>query len=129
MEPNIEDIYRERIEIRQRDARYARIVQSILHASSQYRSSLRQDALYFLANNIADMVVGPMRVAAERGLHGMSEKELFFYIESDLSLIIESALSAATQRDRQQVSATSVIIGLGHVVDDLKINNTKMWGR
>jgi hypothetical protein len=133
MEPQIEEIYLGRVNFRGRDPRYARILQSIVRVSGRYKISLRQDALYFLANNIADMVVGPMLGATERGIRLesgriVSEEELFSYIEGDLPLIIESALSAANERERQQISATSVIIGLGRVIDRLQINNTKLWG-
>jgi hypothetical protein len=134
MEPQIEQLYAERVNFRVRDPRYIRVVKAIHNVANRYHVSIRPDALYFLANNIIDMVVDPIIAAGERRLRletggPVTEEDLFSYIESDLPLIIESASSAATDRERQQISATSAIIGLGHVIDRLQINNTKLWGR
>jgi hypothetical protein len=117
MEPQIEQIYHEQVRTRVGDARYLRVLRSIIDVAKQHNAPLQQDALYFLANSITDMIVGPVRIAGERGLKlesgSVSEEELFSYIESDLPLIIKSALTTAQGRKRQQISATSVIIGLG----------------
>ncbi len=134
MEPQVEQIYLEQIDVRrQRSPRYDRVVETIIEAAKQYPVSLRNDAICFLANSIADMVVTPLRIAYDRKLtlntNIVTEDELFSYIEKDLFLIIQSALSAASKRERQHISATSIIVGLGQVIDHLQINSTKVWGR
>lgn len=135
MDRAIEEIYSELVQTRrERDPNYERIFQSIVNAAGRRGSSLRADAIYFLANNIAEMVFRPVHVARVRELRldsgpVASEAELNAALASDLEIIIESALSAARERERAHISAASVIAGLGSVIDRLKINDWKLWGR
>jgi hypothetical protein len=135
MEPQIERIYSDFLNRRShRDSRYQQILQSIDEASHRRKTSLRSDARFFLANNISDMIFRPMQVAHEQRLSLESgplatEAELHSYLATDLDVVIGAALSVADERERQEISATSVIIGLGNVIDGLQINNAKLWGR
>jgi hypothetical protein len=135
MEPDIEKIYYESVNFRaERDPRYAKILSSIIQAAGKSNVTLRPDAVYFLANNILDMVFDPMRSARRRGLHlattkPVSEDELFSDIHHDLPVIIESTRTVADERARSEISATSVIVGLARVIDRLRIDSTKLWGR
>jgi hypothetical protein len=135
MEPEIEKIYYEFVDARAaRDVRYARVLNSINRTAGEFKVTLRPDAIYFLANNIVDIVFNPMLSATQRGLHLLttklvSEEELFHYIDHDLPTIIESTRTVADERERSEISAASVIVGLGRVIDHLHINNTKLWGR
>ena len=66
MDAQIEDIYSEKIRERETDPRYKKVLEIITRASQGV--PLRPDAVYFLANNITDMVVKPIDVARERNL-------------------------------------------------------------
>jgi hypothetical protein len=132
MDAQIEDIYSEQVKSRANDPRYARVLGSIARASQN--TPLRADAVYFLANNIMGMILIPMAAARERQLMPentplISEERLFEDIESDLHEIIGSAAATTLDRDRDRISAASVIIGLGKIIDKLKINDAKLWGR
>ncbi len=135
MEPHIERIYSDFLISRlDRDSGYRQIVRLIDEASHRHQISLRSDARYFLANNISEMIVYPMQFARDRGLiletgRPATEAELNSYLATDLDVIISAALSVAGGRDPREISATSVIIGLGNVIDGLQINSAKLWGR
>jgi hypothetical protein len=80
------------------------------------------------------MIFHPLQVAREQGLSletgpSATEAELHGYLATDLDVIIGAARSVADARDSQGISAASVIIGLGNVIDGLQINNAKLWGR
>jgi hypothetical protein len=118
----------------ERDPRYDRVVHSIVRTGNDLKVQLRPDAVFFLANNIIDMVFNPMRTAGQRHLHLetakiASEEDLFSDIDRDLPTIIESTSSVADERERSELSSASVIVGLGRVIDRLRINRTKLWGR
>jgi hypothetical protein len=54
MEKEIEDIYSKLVYARrEHDPAYERIYQSIVQAEQRGKTSLRPDAVYFLANNIS----------------------------------------------------------------------------
>jgi hypothetical protein len=132
MDEKIEAIYHARVNARRSIHIYEEIVKSIQIASKSSELPLREDAIYFLANNVADMVVGPMSDAGSQKIKSqsaqiVSEAELFSYIRADLSIIITVANSAALERKRKEISATSIVIGLAKVIDKLKINSTKLW--
>lgn len=135
MERAIEEIYSELLHARrERDPGYERMFQSIEEAARRRETSLRTDAVYFIANNVSEMIFRPVRLARERRAsldagQLASEAELYSALQSDLDVIIELARSAAHGRERSHVSAASVIVGLGHVIDGLKINDWKLWGR
>lgn len=96
MEPEIGEIYVEFVNARaQHDPRYARLLKLIFSTGHEFGVTLRPDAVYFLANNIIDMVFNPMRSATQRELRLTttklaSENELFSDIERDLPTIIKS---------------------------------------
>jgi hypothetical protein len=135
MERAIGEIYSELLRVRrERDPGYERIYQSVVGAAHRHEVSLRVDAIYFLANNISEMILAPTHLARLREVRLETgpvapEAELYSALDSDLSIIIDSAASAAHGRERSHISAASVIVGLGHVIDGLKINDWKLWGR
>ena len=135
MEPEIGQIYVESVNARaEKDYRYLRVVHSIVKTGHDLKVNLRPDAVYFLANNIIDMVFNPMRTVAQRELRLAnieiaSEEGLFSDIDNDLRAIIETTISVANERERSEISSASVIVGLGRVIDRLRINRTKLWGR
>lgn len=134
METQIQEIYARRVAERTSDPRYRRLLEIIITESRQRDLPLREDAIYFLANNIADMVIGPM-LEADRlrqtleTTRPVGEQTLFSYIESDVATILDAARASADIRDRNEISATSVIIGLGSVIERLQLDSTKLWGR
>jgi hypothetical protein len=129
MEPEIDQTYKDIIRLRRASPHYDRVVHSIDRISSEINVPLRTDATCFLANNITDMIIAP--IALQHIAHGWSlnDDTLFRDIEHDLRQIIEAARDAATDRDHQQISATSVIIGLGQIIAGLRISSSKLWGR
>jgi hypothetical protein len=136
MDQAIESIYAELLyNRREHDPGYERIHQSIVGAAQREGVSLRPDAVYFLANNISEMILEPTHLARVRGVSldtgpVAAEAELYSALDSDLDLIIRSASAEAAVRGRERspISAASVIFGLGHVLDALRINNWRLWG-
>jgi hypothetical protein len=136
MDAAIAQFYEKRINSRKDvDSEYGSILDAIARVSAQLKAPLRQDAIYFLANNLADMIVYPMWAAHDLPptqlptARPVDRDTLSSFVEHDLALIIGSSLLAANERDRSAISAASVIIGLSLVIDQLNFNSTKLWGR
>jgi hypothetical protein len=135
MERAIAEIYSELLESRRKsDPGYERIYQSVVMVAKRRDMSLRVDAVYFLANNISEMIFGPTNLARKREVRLETgpvapEEQLYSALDGDLGIIIDQAVKIAQGRERSHISAASVIVGLGQVIDGLKINDWKLWGR
>jgi hypothetical protein len=81
------------------------------------------------------MIVTPLHLARVRGVKVQttaklaSEEEVYTAVGTDLDIIVSSAVTAAQRREAPRISAASVIVGLGNVIDSLKVNDWKLWGR
>jgi hypothetical protein len=134
MDPQFEGIYLEQMNLRMVEFDYSQINQMVLSVSMAMGVSLRQDAVYFLTNNITDMVYAPLKIALARNLKLnvgilVPVDTLLSYIESDIGTIISSAQTVPADPDAQKMSAARIIAGLGPVIEKLQINQTKLWGR
>jgi hypothetical protein len=135
MDAQIGEIYRGQVISRaERDGRYREVLTLLLDVCKKFDVQPRPDAVCFLVNNLVDMIVGPMSAARDitsrlATAEPVAWETLFPDIEHDLGSIIESSLTVANERERREISATSAIVGLARVIDNLRVNRTKLWGR
>jgi hypothetical protein len=134
MDTQIEQIYDDLINRKRSDhPGYGELIASIREIASRTSPRLRADAVFFLANNIYDLVQEPIYIARAARL-GLNEgtlpmdQDFRTYVEGDLSAIIHSSTAVARSRGRDYVSAASAVVGAANVIDSLKINDWRLWG-
>jgi hypothetical protein len=134
MDAHIEQIYEDLINRKRSDhPGYGELIVSIRNLAATMSPRLRADAVYFLANNIYDMVQEPIyiaraaRLALGEGILPM-DQEFRTYVEGDLAAIIHSSTAVARERGRDYVSAASAVVGTANVINSLKINDWRLWG-
>lgn len=88
----------------------------------------RSDARYFLASNMLSMVILPYDQVEGPDIEllpgGMAWEMAF----SDLSDLIARTEEIARRRGRGYVSATSVAVALGDMVEGLRTTSLRIWG-
>lgn len=134
MIPEIDALYAIASEARAQDPEYALIVRFISAFAEERGVLIRSDAKYFIANNIVEMVSVPISLAAEDnigGLRNLADFEVRFneLYANDLMLIINSAARVTESRGRTEISSTSALLAIAEVIDELRINQVKLWGR
>ena len=134
MDTQIERIYGDLID-RKRDDHpgYADLISLIVTASARTSPRLRADAVYFLANNIYDLVSEPIYLAKAENLELRegslpSDADFRNYVEGDLSIVVSSSAEVARSRGLKYVSAASAVVGVANVINSLKINGWRLWG-
>ncbi len=81
----------------------------------------RSDALYFFTFNIYLMVLHPLKTVNHRpNLNNLLHSDDGELIRQDIELIKSRSEYVSRARERQYVSATSVAIALGEVVEELR---------
>jgi hypothetical protein len=134
MDTQMEKVYDDLLSRRMNNPGYAQIVQLIRDAANVHMPlSLRADALYFLANNIYDLVEEPIytaraaRIALREGTLP-TDQDFRTSVASDVSIILGSSAQAARTRGRNYISAASAVVGCAAVIDSIKINEWHLWG-
>jgi hypothetical protein len=134
MDTQFEKIYEDLISRKSNDRPgYSELIASIQRLSASTSPPLRADAVYFLANNIYDLVQEPIYTARAARL-GLNEgilpmdQDFRSYVDQDLSDIILLSASVAASRRKSYVSAASVIVGVANLIESLKINDWRLWG-
>jgi hypothetical protein len=134
MNENIEEVYAAQVRWRAADPRYGAVSQMLHGFAKDTGFRIRSDAVYFLANNLIDLVATPLSVARRSGIapdgDKMTDKDgsANDYAD-DLRRVVNAAAEEARQRGRNEISSTSALIGLSKVIDDLGISDMKIWGR
>ncbi|HEY1453299.1 MAG TPA: hypothetical protein VGF57_07530 [Roseiarcus sp.] len=135
MDTQIEKIYDDLINRKSSDhPGYRELITSIRNAAGSTTPRLRADAVYFLANNIYDLVQEPIyiaragRLALNQGTTLPIDQDVRTYVDGDLPNIISLSRAVALSRGRDYVSAASAIVGVATVVESLKINEWRLWG-
>ena len=129
MDDDIIEFYASQVQARSGDARYERVAHVLYQASSEVGIPLRPDATYFLANGINDLVIAPATTVVRFGQPIVDAETLEDMLQSDLRLLVKRAANVSTGRERHEISSTSAMIALGQVVEKLRINDLKIWGR
>ena len=89
----------------------------------------RSDALYFFSLNVYLMLLHPLKAVNHRpNLNILLQSDEGELIRQDIELIKSRAEDVSIARERSYVSATSVVIALGEVVEDLQSTSFQIWG-
>lgn len=129
MDDDVVEFFRYKISQRLEDEDYQFVLQMLENVSSEIKLRIRPDAIYFLANGISDLVVAPVVNVVRDGKTIVPIADLQELLPSDLWLILKTAVNVSMERGRSEISSTSAIIALGRVIEELKINDLKIWGR
>lgn len=112
--------------------RYARILSVIREVQDELNIELRPDAWLFLANNLFDLVVQPLRegslVSGEFRGSMPSQDEIFQYAREDIRVVLQEAEDIRERRGSAVVSGSSAIEALGRKIRELRLDNLQIWG-
>lgn len=107
---------------------YAELVDYIRSSSIPYGFPIRSDAIYFLANNMIDMIYIPV-TSTPTPIPKIEPEALRLAIYQDIKTILAECFKELESSRRKVVSTNVVIIALGRIYSDLQINSFKLWGR
>lgn len=130
LERSYDLLFKERLGLSDSYGQIVEVVQSF-----QYKNNfgVRPDATLFLANNMVDTILRPVQIArdqfADSDAQQFSDDELRSMLLEDTRTILFAAQQISTKRNRDYISATSVVYALAEVLGDLRISNVQLWGR
>lgn len=134
MDQAIETAYQTLVDERSAESDdYRDIVRTVEVAEKQLGMKFRADATYFIASSLVDSVMKPLSTARAQGnalLSGIaSDTVIRDFVQNDVLTIASSSADAAKEREKDYVSATSVIAALSDVYPGLKLADAKLWGQ
>jgi hypothetical protein len=88
----------------------------------------REDARYFLDLNVNLMVVTPYMLVNKIDPSQLRDTDLWRPLLDDFRLVTSSSEMVASRRGRDYVSATSVVMAMTEVADNLSTLSLRIWG-